>query len=310
MNRGSGKALNVRMFLKKLWKQKWLFVMTLPGLATVLVFNYFPMYGVQIAFKNFNPMEGIWNSPWVGLTYFESFFANPTTLQLFKNTLLIGVYSLLWSFPMPIILALLFNELRGRRFKKLTQTISYFPFFISTVILCGMIREFVSRDGLINQITEIFGAAPRSFLLFPEYFRTIYISSGIWQGVGFGSIIYLAALTGVDPEMLDAASIDGANRFQKIYYIHWPAIQPTTIILLIFAIGGILGNDFTKILLLKNAQIESVAGVIGTYTFEEGIQRRQFEYTTAIGLFMSVIGFMLISITNWVSKKVSDTSLW
>lgn len=296
--------------LQRIWYQKSLILMTVPGLLIVLVFSYIPMYGILIAFKDYSPRAGILFSPWAGLKHFELFFKNPFAPDLLKNTLILGVYSLLWSFPAPIILALLFNELRGSKFKKTAQTVSYFPYFISGVIVCGMIKEFCSRNGMFNQITALFGMEPVSFLLKPEYFRTIYIASGIWQGVGFGCIIYLAALSNVDSELLDAADIDGANRFQKIRYINWPAILPTTTILLIFAISGIMGNDFTKIMLLYCPQTYKVADVIGTYTYREGIQGQNFEYAAAIGLFMSVIGLVLISAANWISRKVSENSLW
>lgn len=296
--------------MKRIWQQKALIFMTLPGLAVILVFNYFPMYGVTIAFKDYSPRAGILHSPWVGLKYFISFFSNPLAFPILKNTFLLGLYSLIWSFPAPVILSLLFNELRGVWFKKITQTISYFPHFISIVIVCGMIKEFSSRGGLFNQIGALLGNEPVSFLLDPKYFRTLFIASGIWQSVGFNSIIYLAALSGVDKELLDAAAIDGANRLHRIRYINWPAIAPTTVVLLIFAISNILGNDFTKVLLLYSPQTYSVADVIGTYTFREGIQGQKFEYATAIGLFMSAIGFILIIVSNWVSRRVSNQSLW
>lgn len=279
-------------------------------MLVLLIFNYVPMYGVLIAFKDYSTRAGIWRSKWVGFKYFVNFFNNPLAPQLLWNSFILGVYTLFWSFPAPIILALLFNELRGRRFKKLAQTVSYFPHFISVVIVCGMVKEFCQRGGLFNQIRELLGYESISFLLEPQYFRTIFISSGIWQSVGFGSIIYLAALSGVDQSLLDAASIDGANRFHKIRYINWPTIAPTTTILLIFAISGILGTDFTKVLLLYSPKTYSVADVIGTYTFREGIQNQRFEYTTAIGLFMSVIGFILIASANWFSRRISETSLW
>lgn len=287
-----------------------LFLMVLPGFLVVLIFHYFPMYGILMAFKNFSPRLGIWNSKWVGLTHFQGFFNNPLSGRLMTNTLLLGIYSLLWSFPAPIILALLFNELRALRYKKLVQTVSYFPYFISVVVVCGMLREMTSREGLFNQITALFGREPKMFLLEPKYFRTIFIASGIWQGVGFGSIIYLAALSGVDPELYDVADIDGAGRFMKMIHISWQAIKPTTIVLLIFNLGGILGTDFQKVLLLYTPDTYSVADVIGTYVYREGLLGGRYESATAIGLFMSAISFVILVLANAISRRLSETSLW
>ncbi|WP_354519448.1 ABC transporter permease subunit [Paenibacillus sp. OAE614] len=279
-------------------------------MITVLVFSYFPMYGITIAFKDYNASKGIMGSPWVGFKYFTTFFHDPMAFRVLKNTLLLGLYTLLWSFPAPIILALLFNELRNRHFKKFVQTVSYFPHFISVVIVAGMLKDFTARDGLFNQIITYFGGTPIMFLLEPGYFRTIFISSGIWQGVGFGTIIYLAALSGIDPTYYDVAEVDGASRWKKIVHITWPSIKPTTIILLIFALGGILGSDFQKIILLYSPETYSVADVIGSYVYRQGILGARYEYTTAIGLFMSVISFVILYISNWVSRKVSETSLF
>nr|WP_244169287.1 ABC transporter permease subunit [Paenibacillus rhizosphaerae] len=279
-------------------------------MITVLVFSYFPMYGITIAFKDYNASKGIMGSPWVGFKYFTTFFHDPMAFRVLKNTLLLGLYTLLWSFPAPIILALLFNELRNKHFKKFVQTVSYFPHFISVVIVAGMLKDFTARDGLFNQIITYFGGTPIMFLLEPGYFRTIFISSGIWQGVGFGTIIYLAALSGIDPTYYDVAEVDGASRWKKIVHITWPSIKPTTIILLIFALGGILGSDFQKIILLYSPETYSVADVIGSYVYRQGILGARYEYTTAIGLFMSVISFVILYITNWVSRKVSETSLF
>lgn len=284
--------------------------MVLPGFLTVLIFNYFPMYGILIAFKKYSVVKGIMDSPWVGFKYFNTFFHDPLAFRVLKNTLLLGLYTLFWSFPAPIILALLFNELRNKRFKKIAQTVSYFPHFISVVIVAGMIKEFAARDGLFNDIISFFGGSPVMFLLEPGYFRTIFISSGIWQGVGFGTIIYLAALSGIDPTLYDVAEVDGANRWKKIVHITWPSLRSTTVILLIFAVGGILGSDFQKIILLYSPETYSVADVIGSYVYRQGILGAQYEYTTAIGLFMSVISFVILYLTNWISRKVSDTSLF
>ncbi|GGD49190.1 sugar ABC transporter permease [Paenibacillus nasutitermitis] len=294
----------------KIWKQRYLYLMVLPGFLTILIFCYFPMYGITIAFKDYSASKGIMGSPWIGFKYFNTFFHDPMAFRVLKNTLLLGLYTLLWSFPAPIILALLFNELRNKHFKKIVQTVSYFPHFISVVIVAGILKDFAARDGLFNHIISYFGGSPIMFLLEPGYFRTIFISSGIWQGIGFGTIIYLAALSGIDPTYYDVAEVDGANRWKKIVHITWPSIRPTTIILLIFSLGGILGSDFQKIILLYSPETYSVADVIGSYVYRQGILGARYEYTTAIGLFMSVISFFILYISNWVSRKVSETSLF
>ena len=297
-------------FLAKVWRQKYLFLMVLPGFLAVLIFNYFPMYGILIAFKDYSPVRGILGSDWVGLQHFQDFFNNPMAFRILKNTLILGVYNLLWSFPVPVILALLFNELKNKIFKKVVQTVSYFPNFISVVIIAGMLTEFCSREGLFNQIVRMFGGEPVTFLLEPKYFRTIFIASGIWQSAGFGTIIYLAALSGVDPTLYDVANIDGAGRWQQMLNISLPALKPTMVILLIFSVSGILGSDFQKIILLYNPDTYEVADVIGSYTYREGVLGARFEYTTAIGLFMSVISFILLSLANLISRKVAEVSLW
>lgn len=297
-------------FLAKVWRQKYLFLMVLPGFLAVLIFNYFPMYGILIAFKDYSSVRGILGSEWVGLQHFQDFFNNPMAFRILKNTLILGVYNLLWSFPVPVILALLFNELKNKIFKKVVQTVSYFPNFISVVIVAGMLTEFCSREGLFNQIVRVFGGEPVTFLLEPKYFRTIFIASGIWQSAGFGTIIYLAALSGVDPTLYDVANIDGAGRWQQMLNISLPALKPTMVILLIFSVSGILGSDFQKIILLYNPDTYEVADVIGSYTYREGVLGARFEYTTAIGLFMSVISFILLSLANLISRKVAEVSLW
>ena len=300
----------IRAFLKKCVKQKYLLLMTLPGLLIVLIFHYFPIYGVLIAFKDYNSAKGVMGSPWVGFKYFRMFLLSPLSSRLFKNTLLIGLYSLLWGFPAPIILALLLNEIRHSAFKKTVQTISYLPHFISTVVIVGMMVEFSSVDGIFNDIRATFGLDRIPLMAKKEYFRTLYVGSGIWQGLGWGSIIYLAALSGVSPTLYDVADIDGANRWQKMIHITWPAIKPTTTILLILNLGGILGVGFQKILLMYNTNVMEVADVISTYVYREGIQGARFEYTTAIGLFMSAISFVFVYSANLISRKVSENSLW
>lgn len=294
----------------KLWRHRYLYLMVLPGFLTILIFAYFPMYGVLIAFKDYSAVKGVWGSPWVGFKYFETFFRDPMGLRLLKNTFLLGIYTLFWSFPAPIILALLFNELKSKRFKRVVQTVSYIPHFISVVIVAGIIKMYTARDGMINDIITFMGGKATTFLLEPDWFRTIFISSGIWQGVGFGAIIYLAAMSGIDPTLYDVAEVDGAGRWKKVRHITWPSIKPTTVILLIFAMGGIVGSDFQKVILLYNPQTYEVADVIGSYVYRQGLEGAQYAYTTAIGLFMSVISFTILFITNWISRKVSETSLF
>ncbi|SFJ36730.1 putative aldouronate transport system permease protein [Paenibacillus sp. UNC496MF] len=301
---------NDRSMRTRMWRHRYLYLMVLPGFLTVLIFNYFPMYGILIAFKDFSAAQGIMGSSWVGLKYFKTFFHDPMAFSVLKNTLLLGLYSLFWSFPAPIVLALLFNELKSKRFKKLVQTVSYFPHFISVVIVAGLIKIYTARDGFVNHVITHFGGEAVSFLLDPGWFRTIFISSGIWQGVGFGAIIYLAAMSGIDPSLYDVADVDGAGRWKKVRHVTWPSIRPTTVILLIFAMGGVLGTDFQKVILLYNPATYSVADVIGSYVYRQGILGAQYAYTTAIGLFMSVISFVILFITNWISRKVSDTSLF
>jgi putative aldouronate transport system permease protein len=302
--------VSLRNFWVKSWNQRYLFLMVLPGFLIVLVFSYFPMYGIQIAFKKYSGVQGIWGSDWVGLKYFIMFLNDPTALRVLKNTLLLGIYSLLWGFPAPIILALLFNEIKNSVFKKVVQTISYLPHFISTVIIIGIIRTFTEREGLFNKMVSLFGIDPIVFLSEPSWFRTIFISTNIWQGIGFGTILYLAALSSVDPTLYDVANIDGASRWRKVLNINWPQIKPTTIILLIFSVSGILGTDFQKVLLLYSPDTYEVADVIGTFLYREGIIGARFEYTTAIGLFQSVVAFILLVGANMISRKVSETSLW
>lgn len=310
MQKGS-RIRNVSPLLKKIQRQKILIFMILPAFLVILIFSYFPMYGILMAFKDYKVAYGVWGSEWVGLKHFKTFFSNPMAVRTITNTVLLGLYSFLWSFPAPIFLALLINELGNARFKKTVQTISYLPYFLSTVIVVGMFKDFSSIDGgLFNQILGVFGAGPVNFFSESSWFRTLFISSGIWQGIGWGTIIYLAALSGVDVEQYEAATIDGANRFQKMLNITIPAILPTVTILMIMNVGGILGADFQKVMLMYSPKIYDVADVIGTYTFREGIEGAKYSYTTAVGLFTSVVSFALLFVANTISKKLSDTSLW
>ncbi|EFW38623.1 ABC transporter permease [Treponema phagedenis] len=297
--------------LKKIREHKTLLFMILPGLVSVFIFSYIPMYGIIIAFQNYNPMKGFFGSDFVGLKYFRQFIQNPYLFRLLRNTLLLGIYSLLWGFPASIILALLLDQLKNRHFKKLVQTISYMPYFISVIVVVGIISNFCAiDDGIFNKLRIWLGLEQISYVTNPAYFRSIFISSGIWQGIGWGSIIYLAALSKIDPNLIEAATIDGANRLQKVRHITWPAILPTTTIMLILSISGILQTNFQKVLLLYSEATYETADVISTYVYREGILGGRFEYTTAIGLLMSFVSFILLVLANTISKRLTENSLW
>ena len=298
------------MLLKDFKKNHLIYLMGLPVLAYYLIFHYGPMYGVIIAFKNFSPGRGILGSSWVGFRWFQDFFNSYYFGRLLRNTLLINILNLIFSFPAPIILALLLNELRSQKFKKTVQTISYMPHFISLVVICGMIHDFTARDGVINDIIAWFGGEPDTMLLRPELFRPIYIISGIWQGIGWGSIIYLAALSGIDPELYQASLIDGANRWDQVWHITLPGIMPTIVILLILRIGSMMSVGHEKIILLYNASTYETADVISSFVYRKGLLEANYSYSAAVGLFNSVINFILIITANWISRNVNETSLW
>ncbi|MBE6884954.1 MAG: sugar ABC transporter permease [Ruminococcaceae bacterium] len=270
------------------------------------------MYGAQIAFREFSIKKGIWGSDWVGLKHFERFVTSSVFWPLLKNTLGISIYSLVAGFPAPIIFAFMLNELTMNKLKKTMQMITYAPHFISMVAVCGMIVLFTHREyGLINVFLRMLtGAEGIEFLAEPKYFKTIYVVSGIWQELGWGTIIYLAALSGVDPQVVEASVIDGASRFQKIIYINLPYILPTIVIMLILRCGSLLSVGSEKILLLQNALNMESSDVISTYVYRLGIQDAQFSFTTAIGLFNSIVNMIVLSVVNYLSGKLSGSSLW
>lgn len=298
-------------FLKTdLSKNKYIYLMLLPVLAYYITFCYIPIYGAQIAFKDFSPGLGIWGSPWVGFKHFIGFFTGPYFVRTLRNTLLISLYSIIFSFPAPIILALLLNEVRVKWFKRMVQTISYMPHFISMVVICGLIREFTNSEGLINVIIKALGGEARTMLLYPNLFRPIYIISEIWQGIGWGAIIYMAALSGIDPNLYDAAHVDGANRFERVLHITIPGIAPTIIILFILRIGSIMNVGFEKIILLYNSNIYETADVISSFVYRAGLLERRYSYSAAVGLFNSVVNFIFVFSANSISRKMNETSLW
>ena len=296
--------------IKDILKNRYVYLLALPVIAYYVIFCYIPMYGVTLAFMDFSPVKGYFGSPWIGLKHFTSFFNSYYFTRLLTNTLLLNIYDLLWGFPAPIILALLINELRAKRFKRVVQTISYLPHFVSMVVIAGIIRQFCSADGFVNQIVALFGGTKSDLLSFPELFRTIYISSGIWQGVGFGTIIYLAAISSINPELYDAAYVDGAGRFRQALNVTLPSIMPTVIILLILRIGSMMNVGFEKIILLYSPVTYETADVISTFVYRKGLIESNFSYSTAVGLFNSVINFALLIFANKLSRKVSESSLW
>jgi len=297
--------------VKKDWKRnRSLYLMVLPVILFYILFHYKPMYGAIIAFQDYNPRQGVTGSEWVGFDQFIRFFTSPYFGRLVKNTLLLSVYGIIFGFPAPIILALLLNELRAKRFKKTVQTITYLPHFISLVVVTGIIKDFTQSTGLINDIIVMFGGERSSLIQNPALYRTIYIVSDIWQGIGWGSIIYLSALSGVDQQLYEAASIDGAGRWKQLIHVTLPGIAPTIVIMLIMRMGQLLGTGYEKTILLYNEATYETADVIASYIYRVGILERNWSYSTAIGLFNSVINLALLIATNKISRRVSETSLW
>ncbi|MCL2360244.1 MAG: ABC transporter permease subunit [Defluviitaleaceae bacterium] len=297
--------------MKNLKKNAALYTMVLPGFLLILIFSYFPMYGVVMAFQNFRPMDGFFGSEFVGLRHFERIITDTLFRRAFMNSLWLGLYSVIFAFPAPILLALLFNEIRHNKYKRFVQTVSYMPFFLSSVIVIGLLRDMLSvSSGVVNIGLDAMGFDRIDFFLRADWFRTLFIGSGIWQGVGYGSIIYLAAIAGINPELYEAARIDGGNRFRQAIHITIPSILPTVVILFIFAMGGILGNDWQRILLMYNPAIYSTSDVVGTYVYRIGIEGGSQSYAAAVGLGMSVISVVFLVITNYICKKLGETSLW
>lgn len=300
-----------RYVLSRLLKSWQLYVLLAPTLLYLFLFNYVPMYGLQIAFRDFMAKQGIVGSDWVGLKHFLFFFDSPQFPNLMENTIKISVYSLVWSFMPPIILALMINEIANERVKKFLQNVTYAPYFISTVVLVSMLNVFLAKgDGLINQFLGLMGREAFDFLGKTTTFRTIYIASGIWQGMGWSSIIYIAALSGVDLQLHEAAQIDGATRFQRVIHINLPCILPTAVMLFILSCGQIMTVGYEKIYLMQNALNLSVSEVISTYVYKTGLLKVQYSYTTAIGLFNNVINVILLLIVNQIARKLSDISLF
>ncbi len=288
------------------------YLLALPVVAFFIIFNYIPMAGIVLGFEKFTPKAGVFLSEWVGLKNFINFFGSYYFERLLKNTFLLSFFDLLFNFPAPIILALLLNEVGNKYFKKIVQTISYMPYFISMVVMAGIVIDFVASDGVITNALYAVGLIDerKNLLSVSGYFRTIYVATGMWQGLGYGSIIYLAALSGVDQELYEAARIDGAGRWRQTWHITLPGISATIVVMLILRMGQIMSIGMDKILLLYNPLIYETADVISTFVYRKGIQEADYGYSTAVGLFNSVINFALLLISNTVSRKFSETSLF
>ncbi|MBO9609366.1 MAG: sugar ABC transporter permease [Paenibacillaceae bacterium] len=305
--KGASDAMN----WKAIAKNYELYLFLLPALVYFLLFHYWPMYGLQIAFKDFLPSRGILDSPWAGFKHFSEFFDSYLFWQLMRNTLELSLYSLAVGFPVPIVLALMMNEVRGARFKKTVQTITYAPHFISTVVIVSMIVFFLSpQTGLVGQIVAAFGKDPVPFLSSPAWFKTVYVLSGVWQHAGWSSIIYLAALAGIDPQTHEAAVIDGASRFQRILHINIPGIFPTIVILLILDVGNLMAVGFEKVYLMQNPLNLDSSNIIATYVYKRGIQEAQYSFAAAVGLFNSAINFILLLTVNRIARGLKQNSLW
>lgn len=310
INSSSSSSGNLHRYMTRISRNWGLYLLLLPAVVLLLCFTYKPMYGVIIAFKDFKPALGIMDSPWVGFKYFEKFFHSYQFSVTIKNTVIISLYSFL-TFPLPIIFAILVNQLRTNRFKRVFQTVTYMPHFISTIVIVGLMMILLSPgSGLIGNIYRLFGAEAPNLMGSASMFSSLYVWSDVWQHTGWDSIIYLAALSSVSPSLYEAATVDGASRWQKIRFIDIPMLIPTAVTLLILRIGGLLGVGFEKAYLLQNNLNISGSEVISTYVYKIGLLSSQYSFSAAINLFNTVINFALLILVNWISKKYSENSLW
>lgn len=302
------KKINYAVYFKNNWQ---LYVLILPAIIYFIVFNYMPLYGIQIAFKDFKAVFGISGSKWVGFKHFENFFHAYYFKRLLANTLLLNVYNLLWSFPVPIILAILLNQIKGPKIKRFIQTSIYVPYFISTVVLAGMLYIFLSpTSGIFNHVRQAMGLNPIDYMSEAAAFRPIYIISNIWQTAGYSTILYIATLTGIDLSLYEAADIDGASIWQKIRYIDLPTLVPTAMMVFILDCGKLLSSNTNKVLVLQTSGNIPTSDILGVYVYTVGLGSGQFSYTSAIGLFVNVINFVMIILVNTISKKTADVGLF
>jgi putative aldouronate transport system permease protein len=291
-------------------KCKYLFILLLPVILFYLIFYYVPIYGIVMGFQDFYPNQGIFGSQWVGFEHFKQLFTGMYFLPVLRNTLIISFYKLVFGFPAPILLALLFNEVRNMAFKRTVQTLTYLPYFISWVVLAGIVTEVLSPShGIVNYVIQLFGGQPIFFVADSHYFRGVLVLSSIWRQAGWQSVIFMAAISGIDPELYDVAALDGAGRLRVIWNITLPSILPVIVIMFIFAVGNLINDDFDQVYNLLNAKVMDVGDVISTYTFREGLQNLNYSYATAVGLFKNVVALSLVLITNFIAKKTSGSSV-
>ena len=296
--------------LKRDFRENWVvYLLLLPVVAWFIIFCYLPMFGIVMAFENFKFAKGILGSAWVGFRNFEKFFSSYYFLRLLRNTVLLSVKDLIFSFPAPIIFALMLNEVRNRRFKKSVQTISYLPYFISMVVVCGLVKTFTESTGFFSQISYALGG-PKELITNPESFHGIMIASGIWQNLGYGSVIYISALTAIDMELYDSAKLDGANRWQQTLHVTLPGIMPTIIIMLIMRVCHLMSVNYQKIILLYSPATYETADTISTFVYRKGLMESDYSYAAAVDLFNSVINTILLLTVNWISRRKTDTSLF
>ncbi len=295
---------------RDLVRNKGIYLMFIPVLAYFVLFHYVPMYGAQIAFRDFEPRFGILGSKFVGFKHFVSFFGSSYFVRLLRNTLLLSFLQLLFGFPAPIILALLMNELRVKVFKRVVQTVTYLPYFISLMVVCSLVINYCSKDGLINDFIEAFGGERQSLLLQAKYYRTIHVASGVWQNMGWNSIVYISALAAVDQQLYEAAVIDGAGRWRQTIHITLPGIVPTIVVMLIMRMGTIMNVGFEKVILLYNAGTYETADVISSFVYRKGLQEANYGYSAAVGLFNSLVNTLLLVGTNAISRRLNETSLF
>ena len=306
MNKSRGALLR-----RRIWGGRYLYLMFLPVFLYYVIFRYGPMLGLSIAFKNYNAFLGFEKSPWVNFKYFEQFFNSVFLWRLVRNTLLINLYDLLFNFPAAIMLALLINEVQNRRFKKTVQTITYMPYFISSVVIASMVVQFLSpSSGIVNNLIATLGGERQYFMVQPESFRTIYTLMNLWRNVGWNSIIFLAAISGINGELYEACRVDGGGYLRQMWHITLPGIAGTIVVLLIMRMGHIMDAGYETILLLQNNANQETSDVIGTYVYRRGLKGGEYSYGTAVGMFQSVTGFALVIFANWLSRRYGDTSLW